>query len=82
MIQRNISVRVQLMIIDRLAVDADRVTFDTHIKDDLDADSLDVLELVLDLESEFCITIPDEEVEKISTVGHLVNLVEERAGGK
>ena len=56
--------KVKDIIVDRLGVDADKVTEDASFKDDLGADSLDIAELVMELEDEFGTEIPDEEVEK------------------
>ena len=68
--------KVKDIIVDRLGVDADKVTEDASFKDDLGADSLDIAELVMELEDEFGTEIPDEEAEKISTVGDVVSYVE------
>ena len=61
--------RVKNVIVDQLSVDADEVTLEASFVDDLGADSLDVVELIMGLETEFDIEIPDEDAEKISTVG-------------
>ena len=63
--------RVKNVIVDRLSVDADEVTLEASFVDDLGADSLDVVELIMGLETEFDIEIPDEDAEKISTVGRI-----------
>lgn len=60
--------RVKEIIIEQLGVDADQVTEDASFVDDLGADSLDTVELVMALEEEFDIEIPDEDAEKITTV--------------
>ena len=60
--------RVKNVIVDQLSVDADEVTLEASFVDDLGADSLDVVELIMGLETEFDIEIPDEDAEKISTV--------------
>ena len=81
--QNNIPARVKEIIADKLSVDIDTVIMsETKIKDDLGADSIDVLELVMALEDEFRITVPDNLVEEVVTVQHVINLVTERAGGK
>ena len=59
--------RVKNVIVDQLSVDADEVTLEASFVDDLGADSLDVVELIMGLETEFDIEIPDEDAEKIST---------------
>jgi len=58
-----------------LGVDADKVTADARFKEDLDADSLDLVEVVLALEEKFGIEIPDDEIAGVKTVGEAANLV-------
>ena len=60
------------LIVDQLGVDADSVTEDAHFIDDLGADSLDTVELVMAFEEEFDIEIPDEDAEKLETVGDAI----------
>ena len=60
-----------------LIVDADEITEDTTFIDDLGADSLDVFQIIMGIEEEFKIQIPQEKVEKISTVGEAVELIKE-----
>ena len=67
--------KVKDIIVDRLGVDADKVTEDASFKDDLGADSLDTVELVMALEEEFDCEIPDEEAEKITTVQQAVDYI-------
>ncbi|WP_042356273.1 acyl carrier protein [Bacillus rubiinfantis] len=67
--------RVTKIIVDRLGVDESQVTLEASFKDDLGADSLDVVELVMELEDEFDMEISDEDAEKISTVGDAVNYI-------
>ena len=67
--------RVKNVIVDQLSVDADEVTLEASFVDDLGADSLDVVELIMGLETEFDIEIPDEDAEKISTVGDAVDYI-------
>lgn len=71
--------RIKSIIVDRLGVDESEVTMEASLKDDLEADSLDVVELVMELEDEFDLEISDEEAEKISTVGEIVNYIESRS---
>ena len=59
-----------------LSVDEDEVTTEANIQDDLGADSLDVVDLITTIEDEFDISIPDEAVEEIKTVGDIVNYIE------
>ncbi len=71
--------RVKDVIVDQLGADESAVTMDASFVDDLGADSLDIVELIMGLESEFEIEIPDEEAEKIRTVGDAVNYIKEKA---
>ncbi len=82
MTQRNIPARVHLIIMNELDVEEEQLTPEANIKDDLGADSLDKIELVMALEDEFFITIPDELIDTILTVQDAITFVEERAGGK
>ena len=68
--------RVTKIIVDRLGVDESQVTLEASFKEDLGADSLDVVELVMELEDEFDMEISDEDAEKISTVGDAVNYIQ------
>ncbi|MGG5252981.1 acyl carrier protein [Neobacillus sp. SM06] len=67
--------RVTKIIVDRLGVDESQVTPEASFKDDLGADSLDVVELVMELEDEFDMEISDDDAEKITTVGDAVNYI-------
>ena len=71
--------KVKDIIVDQLGVEEKDVTSAASFADDLGADSLDVVELVMALEEEFEIEIPDEDAEKISTVGEAVSYIEEKA---
>jgi len=71
--------RVKKIIVDRLGVEEADVTLEASFKDDLGADSLDVVELVMELEDEFDMEISDEDAEKITTVGDAVNYIKEHA---
>lgn len=71
--------KVRGVIVDQLGVDEDDVTMEANFVDDLGADSLDIVELIMGLETEFDIEIPDEDAEKIATVGDAVNYIKERA---
>ena len=68
--------RVKRIIVDRLGVEESQVAPESSFKDDLGADSLDVVELVMELEDEFDLEISDEDAEKISTVGDVVKYIE------
>ena len=67
--------KVKSLIVNQLDVDEEKITMATTFED-IDADSLDVVELVMALEEEFDLEIADEEVEKIKTVGEIVNYIE------
>lgn len=71
--------RVKNIIVDKLGVEPEKVTESAGFITDLGADSLDTVELIMDFEKEFGITIPDEEAEKIKTVGDAVAFVEANA---
>lgn len=71
--------RVKNVIVDQLSADEADVTMEASFVDDLGADSLDVVELIMGLETEFDIEIPDEEAEKISTVGDAVEYIKSHA---
>jgi acyl carrier protein len=66
--------KIKEIIVEQLGVEPDIVTMEASFIDDLDADSLDIVELIMALEEEFDMEIPDEEAEKISTVGDVIDL--------
>lgn len=68
--------KVRDIIVEQLDADENDVTMDASIIDDLGADSLDVVDLVMSIEEEFDVEIPDEEVENIKTVGDIVKFIE------
>ena len=69
--------KVKAIIIDLLQVSEDSVTLDANFIDDLGADSLDLVELIMGIEEEFNIEIPDGEAEKVVTVGDVVDYIKE-----
>lgn len=71
--------RVVGIIREQLGQDKDNITDETHFINDLGADSLDTVELVMELEDEFSVSISDEEAEKIQTVGDAVKYIEKNA---
>jgi acyl carrier protein len=70
--------KVRAIIVDQLGVDEDAVTPDALFIDDLGAQSLDMVELIMAIEEEFGLDIPDEDAEKITTVGEAVEYIRER----
>jgi acyl carrier protein len=72
----NVKESVTALIVDKLGVDPKQVTLDASFKDDLGADSLDTVELVMAFEEKFGIEIPDEEAEKMGKVGDVVTYIE------
>jgi len=70
--------RVKKIIVEQLGVEEEEVTMEAAFIDDLGADSLDIVELVMAFEEEFGLEIPDEDAEKIRTVGDAVNYINER----
>ena len=72
--------RVKNIIIEKLGVSEDQVQGNAHFINDLGADSLDTVELVMAFEEEFSVEIPDEEAQKIDTVGNAVKYLKEKVG--
>ena len=71
--------KVKAIIVEKLGVDESKVTADANFSTDLGADSLDTVDLIMDFEKEFGITIPDEDTQKIATVGDAIAYVEKVA---
>ncbi len=71
--------KVKAIIVEKLGVDEAEVTMEASFTNDLGADSLDTVELIMEFEKEFGISIPDEAAEKIATVGDAVNYIEANA---
>lgn len=71
--------KVTAIIVDKLGVDASEVTAEASFTNDLGADSLDTVELIMEFEKEFNLAIPDEAAEKIGTVGDAIAYIEESA---
>ena len=72
----DVSQRVIDIVAEQLGVDKEKVTSETSFVDDLGADSLDTVELVMELEEEFDINIPDDAAEKIQTVGQAIDFIQ------
>ena len=75
----NVQERVKNIIVEQLGVESDQVKPEAQFVNDLGADSLDTVELIMALEEEFDIEIPDEKAEKIKTVGEAVSYIEANA---
>jgi len=75
----DISTGVKKIIVEKLGVDETEVTPEAHFTNDLGADSLDQVELIMEFEKEFNIGIPDDQAESISTVGEAIKYIEENA---
>ncbi|WP_428075596.1 acyl carrier protein [Candidatus Avelusimicrobium luingense] len=75
----NVQERVKNIIVEQLGVEADQVKPEAQFVNDLGADSLDTVELIMALEEEFDIEIPDEKAEKIKTVGEAIEYIEQAA---
>ncbi len=69
--------KVKTIVSNQFDVEEDTITMETNIGDDLGADSLDVVDMLMSLEDEFDVEIPDEEIENIHTVGEIVAYIEE-----
>ncbi len=77
MAEKTIEQRVKDIIVEQLGVKPDQVTVDAKFIEDLSADSLDIVELIMALEEEFGYEIPDEEAEKLLTVGDVIKYIED-----
>ena len=76
----DIEAKVKEIIMDKLGVEENQIADDASFTNDLGADSLDIVELVMGFESEFNISIPDEDAEKIASVGDAVNYLKDKVG--
>ncbi len=74
----DLEAKVKEIIIDKLGVEESQITPEASFTNDLGADSLDIVELVMGFESEFNISIPDEDAEKIATVGDAISYLKEK----
>ena len=72
----DVTTKVKAIIVDKLGVDESEVTTTASFTDDLGADSLDTVELIMEFEKEFDIQIPDDKAEKITTVGDAISFIE------
>jgi len=78
--EQEIEAKVIDIVAEQMGVDKGEITRDTSFVNDLNADSLDTVELVMELEDEFETSIPDEEAEKIQTVGQAVDFIKQAQG--
>ena len=69
--------KVKAILAEQFDVEEDKITADTDLQEDLGADSLDVVDLLMSIEDEFEVAVPDEEIENIKTVGALVSYIED-----
>ena len=79
MTEQEIYEKVKGIIVELLGVDASKVTMEARFREDLEADSLDLVELIMAFEEEFTEEIPDEDAQKITTVGGAVTYIQDRA---
>jgi acyl carrier protein len=77
----DVAERVKAIIMDKLGVEASEITNEANFTNDLGADSLDTVELIMEFEKEFNIAIPDDQAEKIGTVGQAVAYIEQNVKG-
>jgi len=75
----DLAAKVTAIIVEKLGIDEDDITNDASFTNDLGADSLDTVELIMEFEKEFDVTIPDEDAEKIATVGDAISYLTEHA---
>ena len=75
---QDVESKVKSIIVDKLGVDESEVTRDANFTNDLGADSLDTVELIMEFEKEFDISIPDEDAENIATVGNAIDYLEDK----
>ena len=71
--------RIRELLAEQLDIDEDKITMDSDILEDFEADSLDVVDMVMTLEDEFGVQVPDEQIENFHTVGDVVRYVEENS---
>ena len=77
----DVAARVKSIIMDKLGVEESEITHEANFTNDLGADSLDTVELIMEFEKEFNIAIPDDQAEKIGTVGQAITYIEQNVKG-
>jgi acyl carrier protein len=80
--EKSIEEKVKDIIVEQLGVNPEQVTPTASFIEDLGADSLDIVELVMAFEEEFSVEVPDEDAEKLQTVGDVMKYIEEKSGQK
>jgi len=80
MSEKSIEEKVKDIIVEQLGVNAEQVTTNASFIEDLGADSLDTVELVMAFEEEFGVEVPDEDAEKLQSLGDVIKYIEEKAG--
>ncbi|NLY71687.1 MAG: acyl carrier protein [Clostridiales bacterium] len=70
--------KIRELIVDQLGIEEDEITMNTHLMKDLEADSLDAVEIIMAIEDEFGIEVPDEDAEKFQLISDIVKYVEEK----
>lgn len=70
--------KIKEILVEQLEIEADAITLESLLVDDLGADSLDAIDIIMSVEDEFKVEVPDEIIEKIETVGDIVNYIEDR----
>ena len=81
MTEAEIKDKVYDIIVSKMGVNKDQIKMESKFSDDLGADSLDTVELIMELESEFGVQIPDEDAEKAKTVGDVINYIDAKQKG-
>jgi acyl carrier protein len=77
---KEIENKVKGVLVESLDIEEEKITMDSNLIDDLDIDSLELVDLTMEFENEFDVEIEDDQVEKIKTVGDIVNLIKEKLG--
>ena len=72
--------KIRSIIAEQLSVEESAITMETHLMKDLEADSLDAVEIIMAIEDEFDIEVPDEDAEKFQNIGDIIRYVEEKVG--
>lgn len=74
--------KIKKILVEQLGVSEDRITMDANVIEDLEADSLSVMQIIMELEEEFGMTVADDDVNNLRTVGDIVKYCEERVNNK